>query len=156
MRKSKSRKLSPKKRSQTRTLPKKGPQKGPSKSVESVVVGIGASSGGMEAVQEFLKELPVNSGMAYVVIQHLDPSRASELVHILSRSTGMPVTEIAHGMKVQPNCIYIIPPNSTVHFSKNELLLTKRTLKRPSVAAIDLFLESLASGIKDKANGIIF
>src|SRR5262245_27268938 len=76
------------------------------------IVGIGASAGGLEAAQELLRNLPLDTGMAFVVVQHLDPTHASMLTEILGRSTDMPVSEVKHQMAVGPNRVYVIPPGT--------------------------------------------
>ena len=76
------------------------------------VIGIGASAGGLEAFTQMLKALPPTTGMAYVLVQHLDPSHESMLVDLLAQHTSMPVRQAAQGTQVEPNHVYIIPPNS--------------------------------------------
>src|SRR5678815_6083293 len=76
------------------------------------IVGIGASAGGLEAFTELLKNLPMDTGMGFVLVQHLDPQHKSELAHLLARATTMPVEEITQKLVVQPNHVYIIPPNT--------------------------------------------
>src|SRR6188474_3037517 len=75
------------------------------------VVGIGASAGGLEAFTELFKHLPATTGMAFVLVQHLDPTHASALVDLLVRSATMPVSEATDGVRVQANHIHVIPPN---------------------------------------------
>ena len=75
------------------------------------IVGIGASAGGLEAIKELLQALPVDTGMAFVLVQHLDPTHESLAPEILSRATRMPVHEIKDGMRVERNHVYMIPPN---------------------------------------------
>ena len=75
------------------------------------IVGIGASAGGLEAFEEFFRHCPVDSGMAFVLVSHLDPSHASMLTEILQRTTKMPVVEATDQLPVEPNCVYVIPPN---------------------------------------------
>src|SRR6202140_4577448 len=75
------------------------------------IVGIGASAGGLEAFTKLLSHLPTDTGMAFVLLQHLDPKHASMSSEILSRATRIPVAEVTNGMRVKPNCIYVIPPN---------------------------------------------
>lgn len=74
------------------------------------VVGIGASAGGLEAFNQLFEHLPENTGMAYIVVQHLDPSRPSLLPGLLGRVTKMPVSEGQHDMRVQPDHVYVIHP----------------------------------------------
>ena len=76
------------------------------------VVAIGASAGGLEAYKEFFRELPLGTGMAFVLIQHLDPSHESMLVEIIAKSTRMPVEEVKSGVPVLPDHVYVIPPNA--------------------------------------------
>jgi two-component system CheB/CheR fusion protein len=72
------------------------------------IVGIGASAGGLEPMQQLFGHLPIDTGMAFVVIQHLDPHRPSQLTKILAANTAMPVIELADGMRVEPNRVYVI------------------------------------------------
>src|SRR5262245_12251396 len=88
------------------------------------VVGIGASAGGLEAFHALLLNLPNNTGMAFVFIQHLDPGHKSMLSDLLSKSTVMPVLEAKSGMKISPNHVYIIPPNAIMGYSKGALQVT--------------------------------
>src|SRR5580698_6104863 len=78
------------------------------------VVGIGASAGGLEAFTRLLQYLPIETGMAFVLIQHLAPQHASILASLLSRATTMPVIEVSHGTPVKPNHVYVIPPNTVM------------------------------------------
>jgi two-component system CheB/CheR fusion protein len=75
------------------------------------VVGIGASAGGLEALTEFFQAVPARSGLAFSVVPHLDPEHRSALVEILAEGTPMPVREVEDGMGVEPDCIYVLPPN---------------------------------------------
>jgi two-component system CheB/CheR fusion protein len=77
------------------------------------VVGIGASAGGLEACTALLKALPANSGMAFVVVQHLDPHHQSLLRELLSRVTKMAVTQVEDGIALEPHHVYVIPPITT-------------------------------------------
>jgi len=87
------------------------------------IVGIAASAGGLEAFTELLSHLPVDTGMAFVLIQHLAPDHKSLLSEILSRSTQMPVNEVQDGIAVEPNQVYVIPPNTKMVLSKGVLQL---------------------------------
>src|SRR5436309_589779 len=78
------------------------------------VVGIGASAGGLEAFTRLLQKLPADTGMAIVLIQHLDPKHESILTSLLSRASRMPVLEVSNQMRVQPNHVYVIPPNTSM------------------------------------------
>src|SRR5689334_7843268 len=81
------------------------------------IVGIGASAGGLEAFTKLLQKLPADTGMALVLIQHLDPKHESILTALLSRSTRMPVSEVSNRMPVEPNHVYVIPRNSNMQIS---------------------------------------
>ena len=90
------------------------------------MVGIGASAGGLDAITEILRSLPPDTGMAFVVIQHLDPTHASMLTDILARATAMPVSEVTDQMVAQPNHVYVIPPGVTMGIRRGTLELTPR------------------------------
>jgi two-component system, chemotaxis family, CheB/CheR fusion protein len=78
------------------------------------IVGVGASAGGFEAFRELLTALPSDTGLALVLVQHLDPGHESLLAKLLSKATAMPVAEVEEGMTVEPNHVYVIPPNKTM------------------------------------------
>src|SRR4028119_2457238 len=82
------------------------------------IVGIAASAGGLEAFTELLSHLPTDTGMAFVLIQHLDPNHKSFLAEILSRSTSMPVKQVRDGVAVEPDQVYVIPPDTKMVISK--------------------------------------
>src|SRR5688572_17392276 len=88
------------------------------------VIGLGASAGGLEAFQTFLTNVPEESGYAYVLVQHLDPNHESMLAELLGRRTGMPVRQVVDGMAVEPNCVYLIPPNHSLTIEKAHLRLS--------------------------------
>jgi two-component system CheB/CheR fusion protein len=108
------------------------------------IVGIGGSAGALEAVRDLLRDLPPDTGMGFVYIQHLDPTRKSILAEILSRETVMPVVEATEGLQVSPNCVYILPPNRTMVISHGVLRLAERLLPAGLHLPIDEFLRSLA------------
>src|SRR5919202_406870 len=108
------------------------------------VVGIGASAGGLEAFTELLNYLPTNTGMAFVMIQHLSPESESMLSQILGRATQMPVQEVQDGMAVAPNQVYVIPPNVSMTIDRGELKLKPRPRKSGQFMSVDTFLLSLA------------
>src|SRR5436190_13627992 len=91
-----------------------------------VVVGVGTSAGGYEAFSDLLKHLPSNTGMAVVFLQHLEPSHKSQLSELLSRSTQMPVQEIRDHVKIEPNHVYVLPPNHNVAILHGTLNLMPR------------------------------
>src|SRR5688572_30615765 len=96
------------------------------------IVAIGASAGGLEAMTAFLGALPANTGMAYVYIQHLDPSHESMLVEILSRHTRMKVLQAKHLLPIKKNHLFIIPPNKNMAIIDGVLTLKPREAK-PSI-----------------------
>jgi two-component system, chemotaxis family, CheB/CheR fusion protein len=119
------------------------------------VVGIGASAGGLEAFTQLLSHLPIDTGMAFVLVQHLDPSQKSLLSEILSRTTEMPVCEVQDGITVEPNYVYVIPPNATMTIAQGLLRLTPREKTHRASMSIDGFFQSLAADRGDRAIGVI-
>src|ERR1700742_4468185 len=78
------------------------------------IVGIGGSAGGLDAFKRLLQALPVDTDMAFVIVQHLDPKHLSQLPEILAKDTSMPVRNVEDGVAVRPNEVYVIPPNTTM------------------------------------------
>src|SRR5215469_18206690 len=107
-----------------------------------VVVGVGASAGGLEAFMELLKPLPQKTGMAFVLIPHLDPKHESAMTELLARGTGMQVHEVHHGMRVKPDCVYVIPPNRVMTIANGVLLLAQRPPDTGPPMPIDTFFRS--------------
>src|SRR5438046_3076937 len=93
---------------------REAPVEAPSASPSFPIVGIGASAGGLEAFTQFLSGLPSETGMGFVLVQHLAPQHDSMLTELLSRTTRIPINEVEDGMCVQPNHIYVIPPNTNM------------------------------------------
>ena len=121
------------------------------------VVGIGASAGGLNAFKIFLKAIPENSGMAYVLVQHLDPKHESLLPELLQRVTRIPIIEISDDIKVHPNHIYVIPSNKIMVATDGVLLLAPRPEKSKTERhlPIDLFFTSLAEVHQNNAIGVV-
>ncbi len=119
------------------------------------VVGVGASAGGLEAFTQMLGALPVDTGMAFVLVQHLAPKHASLLASLLSRTTAMPVAEIADGVRVEPDHVYVIPPDCDLVMAGGCLELIPREAPRGQHHPIDLFLRSLAAERRERAIGVI-
>jgi two-component system CheB/CheR fusion protein len=119
------------------------------------VVGIGASAGGLEAITSLVKELASHLGMAYVVVLHLDPARESKVSEILARTTPIPVLQAKDGMHVEPDHIYVIPPNYDMTIDHWVLHLRDRELHRSANTTIDTFLRSLAVAHGSDAIGVI-
>ena len=107
------------------------------------IVGIGASAGGLEAFTDLLAALPANTGMAFVLVQHLDPDHPSLLTTLLARTTAMVVEEIQDGVRIQPNHVYVIPPNTSLTLVEGSLRLAPRSGRSPHLP-IDDFFFSLA------------
>lgn len=131
------------------------PATGSPASVPRPVVGLGASAGGLEALEQFFRAMPANSGAAFVVVQHLDPSHASLLSEILQRSTTMPVVEAQDGAVLAQNQVYVIPPNRDLVIFHGALQLSLPAEPRGQRLPIDAFLRSLAEDQGDNAVGII-
>jgi two-component system CheB/CheR fusion protein len=129
--------------------------KAPAKERPFPIVGIGASAGGLEAFIELLKHLPEKTGMAYVLVQHLDPKHSSALQEILSRATKIPVTEVTEGVTVDPDHIYVIPANTNMSLSDGVLRLAARILVQGQHMPINYFLNSLAVQRGEQAIAVI-
>lgn len=122
---------------------------------ELFIVGMGASAGGLEALKNFFDNVPSNSGMAFIIVQHLDPNHKSLLPELIGQHTKMKVSEIKDGIQVKPNCVYTIPPNNNLKINSGCLHLSKLSERRALRRPIDLFFHSLAVDQKEKAIGII-
>jgi len=122
---------------------------------DPLIVGVGASAGGLQAFSELLKHLPRDPGMALVLVQHLDPDHPSALTALLSRTTKMPVAEVTNNTRIEPNHVYVIPPDRDMEVSHGKLRLVPRPATRPHMS-IDHFLNSLAEDRGPKAIGVIF
>jgi two-component system CheB/CheR fusion protein len=119
------------------------------------VVGIGASAGGLEAFTRLLQALPVDTGMAFVLVQHLAPTRASMLADIMSRATSMPVMEVHDEPRVAVNHVYVIPPGRDMIISRGILQLFPREAAAGQHRPIDLFFKSLAADQGQQAIGVV-
>jgi two-component system CheB/CheR fusion protein len=119
------------------------------------IVGLGASAGGLEAFEQFFRHAPSDSGIAFVLVSHLDPGHASILTEILQRATSMPVVEAEDQMIVAPNCVYVIPPNREMTIFHNALQLCEPKQPHGVRMPIDVFLRSLAEDQDERAIGII-
>ncbi|MFE1746358.1 CheR family methyltransferase [Coleofasciculus sp. H7-2] len=119
------------------------------------IVGVAASAGGLEAFTELLRHLPTDTGMAFVLIQHLSPNHESLLCEILARTTQMPVQEVQSGMTVEPNQVYVIPPNTKMVLSQGMLQLTPREKVQGKYMPGDAFFVSLASDRGHKAIAVV-
>src|SRR5207302_8342308 len=119
------------------------------------IVGVGASAGGLEAFTQLLKALPVNTGMAFILIQHLDPAHSSMLTQALAKTTAMKVLEAQNGLRVEPDHVYVIPPHADVILSGDVLKLVDRPPAPRQHLPIDRFLRSLAHERGSQAIGVV-
>ncbi|MBN3905980.1 MAG: PAS domain-containing protein [Nostoc sp. NMS1] len=119
------------------------------------IVGIAASAGGLEAFTQVLKHLLTDTGMAFVLIQHLDPNHKSLLSEILARTTQMPVTEVQDGMTIEPNKVYVIPPNTKMILANGVFQLTPREKIQGKYMPADAFFTSLAADRGNKAIAVV-
>jgi two-component system CheB/CheR fusion protein len=118
-------------------------------------VGIGASAGGLEAIETFFKHTPADSNLAYIVIQHLSPDHKSLMVELLSKHTEMPVHRAEEGLQVEANHIYLIPPKINLTIFHGKLLLKDQDAQRGINLPIDIFLRSLAEDQGKRAIAVI-
>jgi two-component system, chemotaxis family, CheB/CheR fusion protein len=119
------------------------------------VAAIGASAGGLEAFSELLRNLPMQTGMTFVLVQHLDPHHTSQLVQILTRETNLPIKEVTEGDFLRPNQVYIMPPNREMTLEKDALRLWTRPENRGRHMPIDRFFTSVAVAQGPEAIGIV-
>jgi two-component system CheB/CheR fusion protein len=119
------------------------------------IIGIGASAGGLEAIELFLRNIPANSGMAFVIVQHLDPTQKGILTEILQRITPMTVVRVSDRTKVKPNCVYVIPSNKDMSILHGVLHLFDPTAPRGLRLPIDFLFRSLALDLQENSIGVI-
>src|ERR1700730_5813746 len=117
------------------------------------IVAIAASAGGLEALSELLAALPAQWGLACIVVQHLDPDHESLLAEILGKKTSLPVMQAHDGGVVEPDCVYVIPPNNTLTLTGDRIRLTPRESGRHHPA--DILFTSLAEEYGDGAIGVV-
>lgn len=121
----------------------------------TLVAGIGASAGGLEALEQFFKNMPCSNGIAFVVIQHLDPTHTGILPELLQRITPMKVLQASDRISVMPDHIYVIPPNKSLSLVDNQLHLSDPAEPRGLRLPVDIFFKSLATARQDNSIGII-
>jgi two-component system CheB/CheR fusion protein len=119
------------------------------------VVGIGASAGGLEALERLFETMPVDTGMAFVVVQHLSPDFKSLMDELLARKTDIPIHRARDGMEVKPNAVYLIPPRKEMIIANRRLLLTDKDPAQLVTLPIDHFFRSLAHDVGDRAIAIV-
>ncbi|HEV2422091.1 MAG TPA: chemotaxis protein CheB [Candidatus Acidoferrales bacterium] len=120
-----------------------------------VIVAIGASAGGLEAFTELVHALPADTGMAFVLVQHLDPTHHSMLTELLAKTTSIPVMEVKNGMKAEANHVYVIPPNCMMRIADRVLHLSPRDDVYATRMTVDHFMRSLADDQGGRAVGVI-
>ena len=119
------------------------------------IIGIGASAGGLEALELFFKNMPIDTGMAFIVIQHLDPTHTGIMPELLQKMTKMKVYQATDTLKVKPNCVYVIPPNKSLSILNRKLHLFDPTASRGLRLPIDIFFRSLAMDCLENSIGVI-
>lgn len=119
------------------------------------IVGLGASAGGLEPLEEFFDAMPPDTGMAFVVVQHLSPDFKSHMEELLARHTRMAIHRVEHEMRVEPNSIYLIPPRTEMVIDQGKLLLSDADEERAFAHPIDQFFRSLGSDIGPRAIGVV-
>ncbi len=120
-----------------------------------VVVGVGASAGGLEALMHLLDALPRHANVAVIVVQHLEPHHRSRLAELLGKNSPMPVQEATQGTRVEANHVYVIPPNADLAIKDGRLSILKRSEGQSRLAVIDKFFASLALQVGTRAMGVI-
>jgi two-component system CheB/CheR fusion protein len=119
------------------------------------IVGLGASAGGLEVLAQFLAHVPAASGLAYVVVQHLDPTHKAMLAELLQRGCAMPVREATEAMQVEPDVVYVIPPNTELTVASDLLHLAHPAQPRGLRLPIDVLFSSLARDQGERAVGVV-
>ena len=120
------------------------------------IVGIGASAGGLEALEHFFQNIPDGLGISYVVIQHLSPDYKSMMNELLAKKTKLPIHIAQNGLLVKPDCIYLIPPKKNLTIFHGKLIISDQEISRDLIRLpIDIFFESLAADMAERSIGII-
>jgi two-component system CheB/CheR fusion protein len=128
----------------------------PAASSEPVIVGVGASAGGLEAFSQLLRSLPSEPNLALVLVQHLDPRHESSLAALLASTTPLPVTNISGGeTKIEASHVYVIPPNRSLILRRGKLVLQPRPQDRSQYTPVNTFFRSLADELREDAVGVI-
>ena len=119
------------------------------------IVGLGASAGGLEALEQFFAVMPPDSGMSFVVVQHLSPDFRSLMDELLAHRTSMPIHQATNGVQLEPNAIYLMPPKKEMILSGGKLLLTDKDQNQALTLPIDKFFRSLAQDAQEKAIAVV-
>ena len=139
----------PKTTKQTEELEAKQPVEPKNRPQSVTVVGIGASAGGLVALQRFFTELPADTGMSFVVVTHLHPEHESHLAELLQKHTTMPTVQVTSKTKVEPNHVYVIPPNRSIEMTDTHLDTVSFEQPHGQRTPIDHFFRSLAEGQRE-------
>ena len=108
------------------------------------VVGLGGSAGSISSLQAFFSRIPVDSGLAFVVVLHLSPEHESSLAALLQNVTPMVVVQVSEAVKVEPNCVYVIPPGKNLLMADGQLVLNDLRHENGKRSAVDIFFRTLA------------
>src|SRR6202167_1746683 len=135
-------------RSIRRPLPARGTSRAPS---EFPVVGIGASAGGLNACRELVEALPAGTGMAFILVQHLDPTHESMMVDLLAGHTAMTVRQATDGMPIERDHFYVIPPGAYLAVGNGALHLSQPLARHGARLPVDFLLHSLATEYRERA-----
>src|ERR1019366_2243799 len=119
------------------------------------IVGIGASAGGLEALEQFLGRVPAGSGLGFIIVQHLDPTHKGIMPELLQRATGMKVFQVKDRIRVRPDCVYVIPPNKDMSILHGVLSLLEPVAPRGLRLPVSYFLRSLAQDQEGRSIGVI-
>ncbi|PYS67108.1 MAG: histidine kinase, partial [Acidobacteria bacterium] len=126
-----------------------------SKKEDFLIVGLGASAGGIQALKEFFAHVPKDSGIAYVVILHMSPEHESKLAEVLQVSASIPVIQVRQGAAVKPDHVYVIPPNQNLAMTDRHLSLTNMIAAQERRSPVDLFFRTLAETNDSRAVSVI-
>src|ERR1041385_3277858 len=120
-----------------------------------LVVGLGASAGGVQALRDFFSQVPAESGMAYVVILHLSPDHDSQLAEVLQSASPVPVAKVDHRVRVEPNHVYVIPPNKSLEIQDGHIEVKNVTRSEVRRAPVDIFFRTLAESPGPRAGSVV-
>lgn len=136
-------------------LPAAAPAAEPPSPAPAFVVGIGASAGGLEALEAFFDNMPTGFGLAFVVVQHLSPDFISMMDEILARHTKMAIRVVENEMRVEPDTIYLLPPRMVMALADGHLILSERDTGQVLSLPVDIFLRSLANDAGSRAVAVV-
>src|SRR5687768_6883408 len=120
-----------------------------------LIVGIGASAGGIQALKEFFENVAADSGMAYVVILHLSPDHDSRLAEVLQQSAPIPVTQVTKRVQVEPNHVYVVPPNKHLTMMDGDIVVSPTVSTEERRAPVDIFFRTLGESHQSQAVAVI-